>query len=149
MRMVDSVHTEDSVIEDTRIEPGESIVQAIVSSVDPVADATVGSDPGDRQTANHTELPPLYTAIDTDALEALFSHARSHQGTVDWDLGFRYGDRYVTVSSDGQVATTPDSPLEVDCPSCEDAAVGVDAGDSVVDVTVECPACGHQWTASP
>lgn len=53
------------------------------------------------------ELPPLYDAVDVEALESLFVDAR--QGPVGplEDVSFGYAGCAVTVHADGEVAVVP------------------------------------------
>lgn len=53
-----------------------------------------------------TELPPLYTAIEPDALDAIFMptpEGDPRQGTVI----FRYADHRVEVTAEGDIAVEP------------------------------------------
>jgi len=56
----------------------------------------------DAENADPTELPPLFAAIDPDALDALFKPA-SEQTVVTGTVQFRYAGYDVTVHEDGSV----------------------------------------------
>ena len=149
--MVDFVqHDSATVAVVTRAESEESLVGSVVDAVEssPADDvATVGDDSGVGS------LPPLYEAIDADALEALYGHVRNHPASVDWATTFRYAAHDVTVSSAGDVTvapaqSAPRSRRKHACPSCEDGGVSVAQDDAVVDATFECPECGHSWNVS-
>ncbi|WP_162224349.1 HalOD1 output domain-containing protein [Halorussus amylolyticus] len=75
-----------------RIEEGETVTEAVVRAVSPGAKS------------GRAELKPLYSVIDTDALNALFAPlengvSRRTSGTVEFD----YGGKHVRVVSDGSV----------------------------------------------
>lgn len=53
-----------------------------------------------RADLDTTELPPLYDAIDPDALDALFDHAGQESGSGP-RVVFSYGGFEVTVEHDG------------------------------------------------
>ena len=84
--------------------PADSVTQDVVTAV---ADAT-GRDPQD--------LPPLYDAVDPDALEALVNRpphvARQATGV---EVAFEFADCVVTVSSTGDVVVSAE-------PAAADAA---------------------------
>lgn len=73
----------------------ESVSESVISAV---ADAT-GSDP--------VAMPPLYNAINPDALDALFQPATAAPKRGDRTLTFTYNDHRVTVSSDGVLVVEP------------------------------------------
>lgn len=56
-----------------------------------------------------TELPPLFDAIDPDALDDLFSHSTDHPLAVPSRVSFRYAGSTVTVFSDGDIKVTDTS----------------------------------------
>ena len=67
-----------------------------------------GSDP--------TSLPPLYDAVDTDALEALYDASESRsEHRSDPTVQFRYAGRTVVVQSPSDIEVTdrPTIPSEV------------------------------------
>jgi len=64
------------------------------------------------------ELPPLYDAIDTDALDTLI-----HQSdTDDVTIGFDYGQYRIHVEGTGEITVTPSEPRtdDVGTKSCCD-----------------------------
>jgi hypothetical protein len=65
-----------------------------VAVVDAVA-AAVGRDP--------LELPPLYSVLDTDALDALFASPANGQFRGPGSVAFEYADHDVTVRSHGTI----------------------------------------------
>lgn len=58
----------------------------------------------DREGVDPTELdPPLYEAIDPDALNTLFGNQQSSDYRVDGWLSFTYAGYDITVAGDGTV----------------------------------------------
>jgi len=57
-----------------------------------------------------TDLPPLFEAVDTDALEALFSPSPDDPSRFEGTVTFPYAGWRITVSADGSV--TVDSLAE-------------------------------------
>jgi hypothetical protein len=82
-------------IESQDISADMELSQAVV---DAVADAE-GVEP--------TELPPLFSAIDPDALDALFQPA-SDETVVTGSVRFRYAGYDVNVNEDGSVVLKND-----------------------------------------
>lgn len=72
-------------------EPAEDLVQTITTAV---ADAE-GVDPW--------ELPPLYDAVDPDALHSLIRSGKQIGDRSPLEVSFRYAGYDVTVSGDGDV----------------------------------------------
>lgn len=59
----------------------------------------------DREGANPTELtPPLYSAIDPEALDSLFSTTDTGKSQAPGRLQFAYKGYEITVQSDGGVS---------------------------------------------
>lgn len=81
----------------------ESLSEAVVTAA---AQATGTDRPGGHEGPDEGVLPPLFEAIDPDALDALFADAdgRQREGTV----AFRYNDCLVTVDSAGQIFVEPE-----------------------------------------
>jgi len=137
---------------DARIGPRGSVVQSVLEAVH----ASAGDDgPAAASGAGASAVtsPPLYDFVDPDALEALYAHARDHQGTAEWTTTFRYAAADVSVTSAGTVTVEPRDGGESDqrghaCPRCEDADVGVSDDQFVVGATLQCPECGHEWDVS-
>lgn len=71
---------------------GETVAGAVVSAV---AEATGRS---------ALEMDPLWNAVDTDALNALFGSPDNRHGAVS--VSFEYAGRYVTVTDEG-IRTAP------------------------------------------
>lgn len=72
--------------------PSRSVIRAVA--------AVNGTDP--------TRLPPLYGAVDPDALDRLFDPAPGHpEPRPDCVVSFRYDDFAVTVSGDGRIVVSP------------------------------------------
>jgi predicted RNA-binding Zn-ribbon protein involved in translation (DUF1610 family) len=138
---------------DARIGPRESVVQSVLEAVHAAAgEDLIGSDSARGGTSAVTS-PPLYDFVNPDALEALYTHAQDHRGAAEWTTTFRYGDTDVTVTSAGTVTVEPRDGGESDqqghaCPRCEDTGVGVSDDRFVVDATLQCPECGHEWDVS-
>lgn len=74
-----------------QLSPAERVVRVVadVADVDPL------------------DLPPLYSTIDTDALDAVIETVPT--GSVQ----FRYAGQYVTVYGDGSVEVTEDGDVEL------------------------------------
>ncbi|AHG03610.1 hypothetical protein HALDL1_08370 [Halobacterium sp. DL1] len=53
------------------------------------------------------ELPPLYSVLDPDALDGLFSAAPDGPGQGESSLAFEYADQVVTVNGHGTVIVEP------------------------------------------
>lgn len=77
------------------VEPGENVAEAVVRVV---AEAT-----GD----DREELPPLYEAIDPDALNAVFASTPGTERSAG-DVTFGYAGREVTVNAASEVVVRPD-----------------------------------------
>ncbi|USZ70668.1 HalOD1 output domain-containing protein [Natronosalvus halobius] len=73
----------------------ETPAQAIIDAVA----AANGCDP--------LSLPPLFDAIDPDALNGLVSQPRSGPARRSWALSFEYGGWLVTVDADHQIVLEP------------------------------------------
>lgn len=73
--------------------PSEPIVAAV--------GAATGRDPLD--------LPPLFSAIDSDALNALFAPTPAGLERNDGRVTFEYADQHVTMESNGTVTVQPTS----------------------------------------
>lgn len=138
---------------DARIEPDESVVQSVLQAVHAAtADEVIGDGPSlDRP--GPASAPPLYEYVDPDALEALYTHARDHQGSARWTTTFSYAGTDVSVTSAGTVTVEPTDDEDSDerehgCPRCEDANVDVSDDRFVVGATLQCPDCGHEWDVS-
>lgn len=106
--MADSLSSDDSLStpgsDETRgrddatyhIRSRESVTDAVVRAV--------SSETG----ADRIELPPLYSTVDPDALNRLFTNRRS--GTTRQPnsvIGFTYADQRVQVKSDGTITVDP------------------------------------------
>ena len=65
----------------------------------------------DRAGTDTRRLPPLYDAIDPDALDALFSTSL-RRPTPKGTVTFRYDGYDVSVASDGSVEVRPPDPSE-------------------------------------
>lgn len=79
------------------VRDGETTAEAVVRAV---ATGT-RSDP--------TELPPLYDAVEPDALNRLFSPAESDARRTTGAAAFSYAGQRVRVESDGTVALVRDA----------------------------------------
>lgn len=80
---------------------------------------TIVFEVADRSGREPTELPSLYRAIDTDALEALLRSEGS------WCVSFEYADHEVVVTETGRVTIhelRPDVSEEHRCSSCSTLA---------------------------
>lgn len=53
------------------------------------------------------DLPPLYSVVDPDALNALFSRASERPAPSDGAVAFTYADCMVTVRSHGTIEAEP------------------------------------------
>ncbi|SFC52199.1 hypothetical protein SAMN05444422_109214 [Halobiforma haloterrestris] len=69
----------------------------------------------DARGVDPTELPPLYYAIDPDAIDQLF---QSQVQNESLRVQFTFAGCNVTISSDGQVTVTP---TDADCESSLEA----------------------------
>ncbi len=147
MDFVDNERPSAAVI--TRVGSQESLTQAVLDAVRAAPDRTDDAGtvaPGDRSG------PPLYDAVDVDALESLYAHARRHGESVEWTTAFTYAGHDVVVNDAGDVSVAPSDHSartpgrDHRCPDCDDDSVSVDGSDAVVDATFQCPSCGHRWT---
>ena len=86
-----------------RADPNVAASEAVVSAV---VRATEEASFGDA--TDVTDLPPLYDAVDTDALDELFESAWDDAET-DVSVSFVYADYYVTVDATGLISVS--SPL--------------------------------------
>lgn len=138
---------------DARIGPQDSVVRSILEAVQAASvEEMVGEGPK-RDQPGAAMAPPLYEFINPDALEALYRHARDHQGTADWKATFRYAGNTVSVTSAGTVTVEPDGAEDAgqrahECPDCEAGTVRVSDDRFVVGSTLQCPQCGHEWDVS-
>lgn len=80
---------------------------------EPVSTKVV-ADVADSKGVDPTELPPLYYAIDSDALDQLFE---PQPGNGSVQVQFTFAGCDVTVSSDGRVTVTPTDPDTGSTPS--------------------------------
>ncbi|WP_312910291.1 HalOD1 output domain-containing protein [Natronosalvus caseinilyticus] len=76
-------------------DPEETPAQAIIDAVA----AADGRDP--------LSLPPLFDAIDPDALNGLVAQPRSGSARRSWALSFEYGGWLVTVDANHQIVLEP------------------------------------------
>lgn len=91
------------------MDDAETVTEAILAAVTTVTgDALVPIGDG----ADSSGLPPLYTVVDTDAIESLFRSPGSGGRTSGY-VQFRYADCTVTVESDGRILVQQetDEPL--------------------------------------
>lgn len=80
----------------TRFDPADRLAsEAVVSAVS----TATGTDP--------TELPPIYDAVDPDALCTLFGSPTTGSGRIRGTVTFEYADNLVTVDSRGTVEVDP------------------------------------------
>lgn len=68
-------------------QPSERVVEAVA----------------DAEDADPLDLPPLFGAIDPDALDSLFSSRLGSGASPIGEVSFSYGGYEVTVSADGRV----------------------------------------------
>ena len=92
----------------------DSQTTALEQIVDEVADTT-GADP--------LELPPLYEAVDPEAIEALTEHAGADS---DLRVEFSYADCTVTVRADGSVSAIPAQVSRADSTAEEASSLSQD-----------------------
>jgi len=76
-------------------EDGRTATDAVISTVS----AAAGAGP--------LELPPIYAAVDPDALDRLFDSPSRDAGCSRCSVTFQYADHLVTVDDDGTVAVEP------------------------------------------
>ena len=60
----------------------------------------------DEEEVEPTDIPPLYTAIDPEALDSLFQSPDAGEVTMVGQARFTYHGYEVSVSADGQVTLT-------------------------------------------
>lgn len=70
------------------IEPGASVSQAVVETVAAASDTPT------------EDLPPLYSVVDADALDALFTPLQSGGPRPKGTLSFEYGGHHVRVDGE-------------------------------------------------
>lgn len=90
----------------------------------------------DARDVDPVDLPPLYTAIDPDALNAMFDTDRRAPGRPD-RLEFHYVGRVVVVAGDGSVTAEPaagtDESVESAAATDEPTAESVESAAGTVD----------------
>jgi hypothetical protein len=93
-----------------RVQSDEAVTEAVVRAV--TAERRSGRTRSESASDN-VEMEPLYSVIDTEALNELFAplesevaQSRQTNGTVT----FRYGGFHVRVTSDGTVGVRPTGP---------------------------------------
>jgi predicted RNA-binding Zn-ribbon protein involved in translation (DUF1610 family) len=138
---------------DTRVGHQESVVQSILEAVHAASGGDGIGGAESRSQSGPAMAPPLYDFINPDALEALYAHAREHQGTAQWRATFQYADAEVSLTSKGTVTVEPESAAAATqrahtCPQCEDGTVGANDDRFVVGATLQCPECGNEWDVS-
>lgn len=138
---------------DARIGPDESVVRSVLDAVCATSVEETLGDGTEPRAGGIDVAPPLYEYVDPDALESLYAHAQTHPETASWTTTFEYADATVSVTSAGTVTVEPGDTERADarahdCPGCEDASVDVADGRFVVDATLQCPECGHEWAVS-
>lgn len=84
---------------DVREAHGQYTVDVSFAATDSVVD-TIALSVAAIRGCDPTELPPLGSVVDADALESLFTS--SNDGT-DVNVGFEYAGFDVSVSSDGEI----------------------------------------------
>lgn len=79
----------------TTFEPGDRPSESVVTAIESLTDEPA------------TELTPLYDAIEPDALDALFEHARRTDQPGRQRLTFTYAGYEIAVHGDGTLEVTP------------------------------------------
>lgn len=74
---------------------GRTATDAVIATVS----AAAGAGP--------LELPPIYAAVDPDALDRLFDSPSADPGSPHCSVTFEYADHLVTVDDGGTVAVEP------------------------------------------
>lgn len=74
---------------------GRTAAEAVVETVS----AATGAGP--------LELPPIYAAVDPDALDRLVDSLPGDAGALPCSVTFEYADQLVTVDGEGTVAVEP------------------------------------------
>ncbi|WP_435181474.1 HalOD1 output domain-containing protein [Halorussus sp. AFM4] len=83
------------------IQEDESVTEAVVRGVCSVTQS------------DQTGLAPLYSIIETDALNTLFSSdVNGHSRLTDGVVAFKYAGNHIRVSSDGSVIISENSPVD-------------------------------------
>lgn len=78
----------------------ETVTEAVLTAVTAVTGHTPV--PIEDDTINSSELPPLYTVVDPEALESLFHPTRSGGCTAGY-VRFHYANCVVIVESNGRI----------------------------------------------
>jgi len=60
-----------------------------------------------------TDLPPLYRAVDTDALDALFATGPGATGGRDCVVSFAFSDSYVTIENGERIVVEPETATAI------------------------------------
>lgn len=106
------------------VSPAESVSEAVATAVSTAS----GHDriPVRSGEASDATLDPLYSAVDPEALDALFRRSGSAGASTHHRIEFSYEGYRVAVHSDGLVAVRPETGR--DAPAAEEAETAETAG---------------------
>lgn len=94
------------------MDDSETVSAAVLTAVSAITGDSLGPSTSCEEAATPA-LDPLYTAIDPDALEALFQPA-SAGGLREGHVRFSYAECEVTVQSDGLISIRPTAGHQTD-----------------------------------